>query len=215
MGIAFVDMDKTLLRGSSGVLYVRHLWSKRLVSFKELMSTFIISVQYTMNMMNFTSAMARISQRIKDGDAIATQQLCDAWFADELVHYIAPKAVARIREHEQQGDIPILLSASTQFAVAPVANYLGIAFRCTELEVINNKMTGEIIGMHCYGEGKRYWGERLAQEHDVPLADCTFYTDSYSDRPLLDVVGHPVAVNPDRKLAALARENSWTIERFY
>jgi HAD superfamily hydrolase (TIGR01490 family) len=215
MGIAFFDMDKTLLSKSSGLLYVRYLWQRRLINMSEMMSVLVISTQYSLNFLNFPKAMARMSRSIKGGDAAATKALCDMWFKESLIHYIAPHAVERLREHEQRGDVPILLSASTQFAVEPVARYLHIPYRCTELEIRDNRFTGNVVDMHCYGEGKRYWGERLAQERGVPLSKCTFYSDSYSDRSLMEIVGHPVAINPDRKLAALAQLKGWQIEQFY
>ena len=215
MGIAFFDMDKTLLSTSSGVLYLQYLWQHRLINMSEMVSVLVISTQYSLNFLNFPKAMARMSRSIKGGDAAATKALCDQWFLDQMVHYIAPKAVERLRQHEQRGDAVILLSASTQFAVEPVARHLNIPYRCTELEIKDNRFTGNVVGMHCYAEGKCYWAERIAQEHDVPLAECTFYSDSYSDHSLLERVGHPVAVNPDRKLRALAQRKNWPVELFY
>ena len=215
MAIAFFDMDKTLLSASSGFLYVRYLLSRRKINAREMASVLLISTQYSLNFLNFPKAMARMSRIIKGGDATAARVLSDEWFRDCLVRYIAPKAVERIRRHEQRGDIVYLLSASTQFAVAPVANHLGIPFACTKLEIVHNRFTGNVVDMHCYAEGKCYWAERITRQHKVLLQDCTFYSDSYSDHALMELIGHPVAINPDRKLAALARQNGWPVEFFY
>ncbi|RMG62176.1 MAG: HAD family hydrolase [Chloroflexi bacterium] len=215
MGIVFFDMDKTLLDASSGALYVKYLWRRNMISTRELIGVMMISMQYSLNLLNFPRAMARLSQRIRGGDAAATKQLCDRWVEEDVLPHIAPKALARLRAHEQQGDCVVLLSASTQFAVEPVARHLRIPYRCTELEIVNGRFTGGIVGEPCYGEGKRIWGERIAAERGASLSQCTFYTDSYSDRALLDVVGHPVVVNPDRMLRRYARERSWPIEYFY
>jgi HAD superfamily hydrolase (TIGR01490 family) len=215
MGIAFFDMDKTLLSKSSGVLYVKYLWGKRMITLREMMATFYVSAQYSLNVMDFPKAMARLSRSIKGGDAAATKALCDRFVLDTVLSYLAAPGVERLRAHQAAGDAVYLLSASTQFVVQPVADYLGVPCRCTELEIVNGMFTGAIVGVDCYGEGKRVWGERLAAAHRVPLAEAAFYTDSYSDRPLMDVVGHPVAVNPDRKLARYAAARGWPIERFY
>jgi phosphoserine phosphatase len=67
----------------------------------------------------------------------------------------------------------------------------------------------------CYGQGKVVWAERFAAEHDVDLAASYFYTDSISDLPLLERVGHPVVVNPDLRLRRLARKRGWPLEMFY
>jgi HAD superfamily hydrolase (TIGR01490 family) len=215
MGIAFFDMDKTLLSKSSGTLYVKYLWRRRMISTRELIGVLRVSVQYTLNRLDFPKAMARLSQRIKGGDAEATKRLCDRWVEEDVLQYVAPKALERLREHEVRGDLAILLSASTQFAVEPVARHLDIPYRCTELEVVNGVFTGRIVGEPCYGDGKRYWGERVAREHGAPLSQCTFYTDSFSDHALLEVVGRPVAVNPDSRLRRYARQRGWPIEKFY
>lgn len=208
-------MDKTLLRKSSGVEYVKYLAKRRQISPRELVGVLLISAQYTFNLLDFPKAMARLSRRVRGGDAVATKALCDRWFAEELVREIAPKAVERARLHAGQGDDVIVLSASTQFAVEPVASHLGLEYRCTELEVVDDRLTGAVVGEPCYGEGKLIWARRLAAARMIDLSACTFYTDSYSDRALLEAVGRPVAVNPDPKLLALARSRGWQIERFY
>ena len=130
-------------------------------------------------------------------------------------HAIARAGVARIREHQAAGEEVWLLSAATQFVVQPVAEFLGIPCRFTELEIIGQRITGYIVGEACYGPGKVTWAERIARERGVALADCAFYSDSISDLPLLERVGRPVAVNPDRRLERLARARGWVVERFY
>lgn len=215
MGITFFDMDKTLLSKSSGTLYVSYLWQRRMISPIEFASVMFVAAQYRLNVLDFPKAMARLSKSIRDGDAAETKRLCDIWVEEDVLRYIAPKALDRLRKHEAEGEYVLLLSASTQFAVEPVARYLNIPYRCTEVEIVNGKFTGDIVGESCYGDGKRYWGERIAAERNVPLSECTFYTDSFSDRALLDVVGHPIVVNPDRQLRRYAEHKRWPIETFY
>ncbi len=122
----------------------------------------IVSMQYSLNLLDFPKALARLSRHIKGGDAAATRQLCEQWVREDVLQFIAPKALARLRDHEQRGDAVLLLSASTQFAVEPVARHLNIPCRYTELEVVDGKFTGRIVGDPCYGDGKRVWGERIA-----------------------------------------------------
>ncbi len=148
--------------------------------------------------------MARMSRKIKEGDASATEAMCERWFVEDLQYYIAPRAVERARDHQRKGDAVYVLSASTQLAVGPVARHLGLPFRSTELEIVGGRFTGGLVGPACYGEGKCYWAEQLARQHGESLAACSFYTDSYTDRSLMEAVGSPVAVNPDRRLRRLA-----------
>jgi HAD superfamily hydrolase (TIGR01490 family) len=216
MPLAFFDMDYTLLSKSTSVLYLKYLLRRRMVSLRELVDVSIVSLQYKLNVLDFPKATASLSRSVRGGDAEASRHLCQQFVQDDVLQHIAPKAVDRLREHQSNGDSVLLLSASTQYVVQPVAQHLGIACRFTELEIgQDGKFTGGIIGPAAYADGKRYWGERIAREHGVPLSDCWFYTDSYSDHPLMDVVGHPVAINPDRKLKNYAQEKGWPVEYFY
>ena len=216
MPITFFDMDYTLLRKSSSTLYVKYLARRRMISLREMIGVSIVTLRYTLNILDFPKATAQLSKYVRGGNALETQQLCESWVQEDVLRFIAPKAIARLREHQQQGHTVVLLSASTQFVVLPVAKHLGIIPRYTELEVgSNGQFTGNLVGEACYGEGKRIWGERIAQQYQTALSDCWFYTDSYSDRPLMDVVGHPTAVNPDHKLRSYAQEHNWPIEMFY
>ena len=117
--------------------------------------------------------------------------------------------------HRQQGHFVALISASTQFAVQPVAEYLHVDFLCTQLIDRDDELTGEVVDPPCYGAGKIVWAQRYADRHGADLRDAYLYTDSYSDLPLLDAVGHPVAVNPDGRLKRLAQKRGWPIEMFY
>jgi phosphoserine phosphatase len=83
------------------------------------------------------------------------------------------------------------------------------------LEREDGRLTGRVTPPVCYGQGKVVWAERFAAEHDVDLDAGYFYTDSISDLPLLERVGHPVAVNPDPRLRRLADKRGWPIEQFY
>ena len=216
MAIAFFDMDYTVLSRSSSLLYVKYLWQRRMLSLRELKDVMLVSAQYSLNILDFTRATVRLSRAVRGGDAAATQALFDQFVPSDVISHIAPKAVQKIREHQAKGDHAVLISASPQFVVKPVADYLGMESRSTELEVgQDGKLTGRVVGDPCYGDGKRKWGEQIAKRRGAPMDACWFYTDSYSDHYLLDVVGHPVAVNPDPKLKTYAQQKRWPIEYFY
>ena len=91
---------------------------------------------------------------------------------------------------------------------------LGIGhFLVTELVVRDGRFTGQVIEPVCYGRGKAYWAERFAAEHGVDLARSYFYTDSITDLPVLDRVGHPRVVHPDPRLRRLAQRRGWQVLR--
>ena len=98
-----------------------------------------------------------------------------------------------------------------------MAAYLGFPgqYLCTFLQSEDGRLTGAIEPPACYGTGKVVWARRFAAEHGVDLGASYFYTDSISDLPLLEQVGHPVAVNPDPRLRRLATRRGWPIQMFY
>ena len=99
--------------------------------------------------------------------------------------------------------------------MTPLAELLGVPdLLCTELEVVDGRLTGRHIAPACAGAGKVVYAERYAAEHGVDLGRSYFYTDSYSDLPMLERVGCPRVVNPDPRLRRRARARGWEIERW-
>jgi len=143
--------------------------------------------------------------------------LCDRWFAEDVLTHVTDRGRQRLAEHQAQGHVLGIVSASTQYAVGPLAAHLGIPeqYVSSHLESQDGRLTGRIVPPLCYGEGKVVWAERFSAEHGADLSVSYFYTDSITDLPLLERVGHPVAVNPDPKLQRLAKQRAWPIELFY
>lgn len=214
---AFFDMDNTVLSASSGRLYLKYL---RQINRLSLWRWIVISghvASYVLGRTDFPRLMSRVMMYATDEDEAETWRLSERWFADMLQHYIADGARTRIAWHREQGHHVALVSASTPYAVGPVAEALGCpeAYLATRLEVIGGKFTGAVIEPACYGAGKVQLTREYARRHDIDLARSYFYSDSDHDLPLLAAVGHPVAVNPNRRLAAIATERGWPRMMFY
>jgi HAD superfamily hydrolase (TIGR01490 family) len=106
----------------------------------------------------------------------------------------------------------VLLTASSPYISEQVAEELGMTdYICTRFEVDGGVFTGRLDGPLCYGEGKVVLASRWAEERGVSLASCSFYSDSYTDLPMLEAVGSPVAVNPDLRLARHAQRARWPV----
>jgi HAD superfamily hydrolase (TIGR01490 family) len=106
----------------------------------------------------------------------------------------------------------LIVTATNRFVTAPIAREFGIdQLLATEPEIANGRYTGRVAGTPCYREGKvTRLGEWLAQQR-LTLADSWFYSDSHNDLPLLEQVTHPVAVNPDDILRAVAAQRGWRV----
>jgi HAD superfamily hydrolase (TIGR01490 family) len=214
--IAFFDMDRTILTDSSGLLYVRYLWRSGGTNRRSMFRAYWYAALYKLGLFDYPSVAAKLASTISDGSEAESRAFCQRWFDDLAIHYVADGAVQRINEQRNQGHLVTIISASTPYVVGPVATYLGIdEYLCTHLEVSHGRFTGRIIQPPCFGPGKVIWAERHAHQHDADLRDAHFYSDSYTDRDLLQMVGHPVAVNPDPRLKLLASRLDWPIERFY
>ncbi len=213
--IAFFDMDYTLLDTSSGLLYVKYLRQVGQIDQRWLLRAAWWSLLYKLSLIDMARAMPKMMVYARDTRAGEALQQSQLWFKDMVASHISTDAVDQIRFHQQHGHIVVVISASTQFAVQPVAEHLGLDFLCTQLVIDDDRLTGGIVEPACYGKGKVYWASRYASGVATTLGECYFYSDSLSDRPLLEAVGHPIAVNPDPRLKRLALRRGWPIVKFY
>ena len=109
-----------------------------------------------------------------------------------------------------------ILSSSPPYVTEPLAAMLGIEHvMCTRFEVhADGNFAGRHVAPACYGRGKVHWAERFAAEHGVDLDGSWFYTDSYSDLPMLERVGVRKVINPDTRLLRHARRAGWDIQNW-
>ena len=148
-----------------------------------------------------------------------TPEDLDRWHAEFMAARIRPAmgapARALVQRHLGAGDLCAVVTATNSFVTAPIAREFGVPhLLATEPERSAGRFTGRVAGIPCFREGKiarvEAWlagqGRRLA---DFPQS--TFYSDSHNDLPLLELVTHPAAVDPDEKLAAEARRRGWPV----
>ena len=141
--------------------------------------------------------------------------LRDEYVATIIRPMITEKAKDLVNEHRSQGDQLLIITATNSFITKPIAALFGIEELIgTDLEEINNQFTGKIKGVASFQEGKVTRLNQWLDDKHLTLAqfDKTFfYSDSKNDLPLLKIVSHPVAVNPDATLNAEAKKNNWPI----
>lgn len=212
--IAFFDLDRTLLKGSSIAAGLRHLQRERRFIREEIFSLILATGLISFFLERSPFLLKPLHLLVLPFNFMTMQRICSGWFWDCLIASISPSAVQKIREHKEQGDMVMVLSASTQFVAGFIAEYLDVLYQCTVLRIVDDHVTGEAIGEICYGSEKLHRAEAIARSWNVPLEKCTFYSDSYSDRSLLESVGHPIAVNPDWRLYLLARHRGWDVIQF-
>jgi len=161
-----------------------------------------------------------------DEAQLATPSLCAGWdvaqvrgvVAQALHETVEPlvyaEAQALIAEHREQGDEIVILSASGQEVVEPIAAMIGADRSvATRMAVVDGRYTGD-IDYYCFGEAKAEAARAIAAERGYDLARCRAYSDSITDLPLLSAVGFPTVVNPDRALRRIAQERGWPVLTF-
>lgn len=132
-----------------------------------------------------------------------------------LVRHLYPQALEVLERNREAGLQPVLVTGSPDFVVASMARRLDISsFAANRLAYFRNLATGRLREPVMAGEEKAAWCVHYAAEHGLELGACWGYADSHYDVPFLSAVGHPVAVNPDRRLEAIARSRQWPLVRF-
>jgi phosphoserine phosphatase len=132
-----------------------------------------------------------------------------------LLARLRPEARRLLDRHRQAGRDTFIVSAAPQEIVEPLAHSLGMTSGIgTRSRVVDGFYTGELDGPFCYGAGKVEAMTELANWNGYELDQCYAYSDSASDLPMLEAVGHPVAVNPDARLERHARRHGWPIVIF-
>jgi putative phosphoserine phosphatase/1-acylglycerol-3-phosphate O-acyltransferase len=207
---AFFDFDGTIIATHS----VRDMFLERLkngeISSQELFDLGDMVTRYLLNVSGFEAALASAVRNLKGMPERELVALGETVTREHLAAEIYPEVRAMIAEHEQQGHTVVIVSSATRYQIEPVARMLGVEhILCTELELEDGCFTGRVKGDPCFGENKLLAAKDFAARQRVKLDKSYFYTNGIEDLPLLEAVGHPVTINPDRKLAAVVRENGW------
>jgi HAD superfamily hydrolase (TIGR01490 family) len=212
---AFFDVDKTILSENSGALYLRALWERGEVDWRTVVANLASYLQYKVNLLNIERFTENTVQQFKGQSEKALLAEAEQWFADYCMPSIYPEAAELVHKHQGHGHVVALVSGATKYIVDPLASHLGVEHTMhTHMEVKDGEFTGRVIQPVCFGEGKIYWLQQLIERAGIDLAKSYFYTDSITDLPLLDLVGHPVVVNPDPLLYREARRRRWPVRLF-
>ena len=215
---AFFDLDKTVIAKSSTLAFGRTFYASGLIDRRAALKS-----AYAQLLFSLAGADHQQMDRIRD----ATAALCRGWDAgqvrqvvDETLHelidpLVYDEAVALIEEHHRAGREVVIVSTSGTEVVGPIAARLGAdRFVATRMEIEDGRYTGK-IAYYCYGPSKASAIRDAAVAGGYDLADCYAYSDSITDVPMLEAVGHPTAVNPDRALRKVAAERGWPVLDFH
>ncbi len=212
---AFFDMDKTLISENSGTLYFLYRYRRGEVSGWDLAKGLGAYLRYKAGMLDIQAWTQEQMLQFRGQSERALAREARRWFDEMVLHTVYPEARELVRHHQEQGHVVMIVSGATKFVVRPLAEQLGIKnYLYTRLEVEHGRFTGRVVEPICFQEGKIYWLQQFIDEKGIDLAKSWFYTDSITDLPLLDLVGHPVVVNPDPLLYWKAVQRRWPVRFF-
>jgi alcohol-forming fatty acyl-CoA reductase len=217
-GVAFYDLDGTLVDLNlvhAAVFLLANLgeWSGRLkylLSFVARLPRLYMAEQRDRRLLN-----AVLFEAFKGVSRDRLTTLGEEYCERVLLQHFYPQAWEMVEANRSIGLEAVLVSGSPDFIIAPFAERLGIRdFAANRLVFSGGLATGRLQAPVMAGEDKAQWCETYASAHRLSLASCWGYADSCYDLPFLAIVGHPVAVNPDRRLTAIARSRHWPIVSF-
>jgi HAD superfamily hydrolase (TIGR01490 family) len=215
---AFFDLDKTVIATSSVLAFGRPLYRGGLLSRSALLRSLYGQALYRLQGAG-EARMARARKSMlsitRGWERARVTGVVGDTFDQVVPPLIFAEALELFEEHRQAGRKIFLVSSSPVDIVAPLADYLGAdEYIASQLRVDRDGLfTGE-LDFYAYGPYKAAAISNAARRDGIDLGGSYAYSDSATDIPMLDAVGHPVAVNPDRKLARLARRRGWEIRRF-
>ena len=214
---AFFDLDKTIIARSSTLAFGPSFYRHGLISRNDVVRGVLAQLLFRLG-----GASHQRMEKFRD----QVSQVCRGWPADRvadiitrnlqdlIVPHLYDEAVALLTAHRSAGQDVVIVSTSGQEMVGPIGDLLGAStVIATRMEVADGHYTGQ-VEFYAYGQAKADQVSSLARERGYSLPHSYAYSDSITDLPMLEIVGNPRAVNPDRALRKVAQQRGWPVLSF-
>ena len=215
---AFFDLDKTVIAKASMVAFGKPLYREGLISRRLLLRALYGQLIY-MHLGADEQKLERMRDSVlaltKGWEQAKVRAIVEEALEDVVEPIVYDEALELIAEHQQAGRRVFIVSASPEEIVAPLSRYLGVdAYLATRSTIDENGRYAGTTEFYCYGPNKAEAMRAVARKAGIDLSASYAYSDSATDLPMLECVGHAVAVNPDRDLARAAQEHDWEFRTF-
>jgi HAD superfamily hydrolase (TIGR01490 family) len=208
--IAFFDVDHTIIRGSTGRRFAEAAARRRILRLRQLAAIPGSYLAYRLG--SGLSLFESEYPFIRGVERSLLEEIGHDVFRARTRKAVKPEMLNLIASIKADGGAVVLATSSFDFIVRPLGEFLGAdALLASELEFEAGRCTGKMSGTALFGAAKRDAVAAFARGRGVELSDCSFYSDSIHDLPLLLEVGEPVAVDPDHRLRREARARDWEI----
>lgn len=211
MKLAIFDLDETLVAGDTASLWLEFLVRRKLAPAEVLEQERNLMAAYYQGRMDMDAYMALTLAPIRHWQQQDLAPVVDEFIQQDVVPLIYPEARARLAWHRSQGHEIVIISATGEHLVKPIARRLGVSHAIgIMLERCDGVYTGRPRGVYSYQEGKLVRLQEWLEQQALSPVHSYGYSDSLNDLPLLEFVDTPFAINPGDHLARLARERHWT-----
>jgi HAD superfamily hydrolase (TIGR01490 family) len=209
---AFFDLDRTLIDVNSAVLFAEYERKAKRISKVQFLGVLRDSLLYHFNFLDMESAYNSAIKHYGGLEEALVEARTVEFFEAKIKSRLQPGAKLALDRHKELGHPLVMLTTSSSFQAKIASATWGFdAWLANRFPIIDGKLQGAVQSPLCYGNGKVIYAREWADENDVDLKASYFYSDSYSDLPMLSEVGTPVVVNPDPKLKAHAVKKGWQI----
>jgi HAD superfamily hydrolase (TIGR01490 family) len=215
---AFFDLDNTVLRGASIFHLAKGLWKREFFTGRDIAAMLWKQVHFALVGENLAhlaqireQALGFVAGHTVEEIGRIGEEVYDEVMADK----VWPGTRALAQGHLDAGEDVWLVTATPVEVASVIASRLGLTGALgTVAESTDGVYTGRLVGEPLHGPAKAVAVEALAQERGYDLSRCSAYSDSANDIPMLSLVGHPFAVNPDKALRHHAKAHGWTVRDF-
>ena len=209
---AFYDLDHTILDGNSATYLVQEAHKRGVMTERQYRHAVWLSILYKLNIGEPIKMINRMLSWLTGLQEKSIMELSQEIFDHIIKETIRPEILETIREHRAKNAAVILLSSATSLICLPVTRFMELDdVICTQLEAEDGILTGHTRGKLVYGPEKKVRMLAYCREKEYDPREAWYYGDSHTDKYVMEAVGFPVAVSPDKKLLKIAKKNNWPI----
>lgn len=212
MNLAIFDLDDTLINGDCASLWCRYLMKQGILDKTYLEKEAHLMTLYAQGLLDMQDYMQLFLEPLRNKTTKEVSMLTEDFIRQDIMHRVRPEATKCINQHQAEGNDVLVISASADFLVRPIAALMGIqnviGIQC---HTYKGRYSGQTEGVLSFREGKitrlMQWLRGLKQMPER----CLFYSDSANDLPLLEWADEAFAVSPEARLASIAQERQWPV----
>ena len=212
--IHIFDVDNTVIKKSSAWYFLREALAEGIINWKQIRQLPAEWLRYKLGRPNLDFIETAVTH-LGAIQISALEETAKRCFNRRIKPNIYPRAEMLINELLAGGEKVYFATSSLSVLIKPLEKFLGITGTfASELEVSDGRTTGRLTGSSLFGAGKKVFVEKWLNDNNIDPNDCSFYSDSYTDLPLLEFCGKAIVVNPDRILIKEAKKRGWERLRF-